>query len=757
MYRCPFRNTARVQGAITFLLAVRQPPEVVLASVFPEHPTHFSERSYSMNSTESVTSVVRQLLGLLQYDFDDREAGVVLASKDTPTGPSTVSILCLEDLPDDLLGRLEDQGGTVNWVVVSDNSCATDDHRAAASLMSAELMTLTQFLDRTFRAPQIAQRLYQQQHLVDISNAYVPQRVLDDTGPVSEDSVDFLSSYCRSNQASLLVVLAPAGYGKTWLTSAYARSAARAYVDCATRGAADARLPFLVPFSEYRRLSSFSGIIRERLQALGIPEYTSDAFKFLLNRGRLTLILDGFDELLESSPKLAQDNLREIVQHVAGRGLLVLTSRTTFFATRDEVTTFLSGGLAPETIRVVSLDGFDESRQRQFLVKNGATDQQANQAIRMGTFAELAQTPQNLAYLLEMIKDDPSAADRVRSARDVFDRVFSRAFARERDRQKYQYTDEQQQAFLRDLAFSLWRYGDNAMTRDHVMICTPGDEKAELLLGHHLLRPTPSGQITFQHHRVRDFFIAAEIDRIMRHAPERIPEVFSKRMPEGAVVFLGEVVTYQRLADAWERCGRSPVARGNLIALLLERNRLEGDTDRAARTSHLQSVVGQVEIRDADLSRLRLEMLDLRSWRFVSCNLSGTAFLLCDIRGFTRQECHESGVKFEECISEIPIPVAAREAVVNDIRSQVSMFIIDASRHMWRDKIAENDVRRSGRYIPEVVDALRRRGLLGREQGEKGAWFIRLLDGDGLKAFWAGGQPSDAIEDVIRDLLRRRH
>src|SRR5438128_1805704 len=115
------------------------------------------------SATDGVRNAVEALLSLLQYELQPLGGSMLTAKKETPTGLADISILCLESRPEDLLKELEGQPTKPRWVVYPGSVETTVDDRAAAELMEVELMSLTRFLDRTFRARQIASRIYQDQ------------------------------------------------------------------------------------------------------------------------------------------------------------------------------------------------------------------------------------------------------------------------------------------------------------------------------------------------------------------------------------------------------------------------------------------------------------------------------------------------------------------------------------------------------------------------------------------------------------------
>ncbi len=79
------------------------------------------------------------------------------------------------------------------------------------------------------------------------------------------------------------------------------------------------------------------------------------------------LILDGFDELLEERPEEARRNLRELIETLEGRGKVVITARSTFFRTSEEVADFLEYSLGADLVRVIELQPFDREQRKDFV------------------------------------------------------------------------------------------------------------------------------------------------------------------------------------------------------------------------------------------------------------------------------------------------------------------------------------------------------------------------------------------------------
>jgi predicted NACHT family NTPase len=108
----------------------------------------------------------------------------------------------------------------------------------------------------------------------------------------------------------LCIVLAPAGFGKSKLTHILAKRLAKIYSE---KMASNAPLPYLIPFGDYRRTTSFEGLLLQAQSKQGTALLTPEAFRYMVARRRALFILDGYDEMLEQQPETAKDNIAEFI------------------------------------------------------------------------------------------------------------------------------------------------------------------------------------------------------------------------------------------------------------------------------------------------------------------------------------------------------------------------------------------------------------------------------------------------------------
>lgn len=129
----------------------------------------------------------------------------------------------------------------------------------------------------------------------------------------------------------IVVLDGPAGMGKTTLCSRVASEQASAWLERRS-----SKLTLIVS-SKGRKLSRINDAIAATLQDLRVPLYYPE-IPVLVRHGLLTLVIDGFDELVDKDGyDDAWSTLEELFDSVAGGGVLVLSSRDTFFSEQEFV------------------------------------------------------------------------------------------------------------------------------------------------------------------------------------------------------------------------------------------------------------------------------------------------------------------------------------------------------------------------------------------------------------------------------------
>lgn len=293
------------------------------------------------------------------------------------------------------------------------------------------------FLDRAIQADRLSLETADLQYNEVIRHqlkSFVPQHIAESGGSRHpKDAVThFFDEWLPKPDSQLLVILAPAGYGKTLLSFELAKRLAAAHV--ASKSRPKKPVPFLVPFGEFRRVASFEGMILSSLERRRVTDVTSGAFAYLVGRQRVVLFLDGFDELLEEKPSEAQKNLRELIQTLGGAGKVVITARSTFFRTSVDVADFIEHDLLPGDVQVIDLLPFDRSQRAALIAKLSPDQRHINRitgVIESEGIREAMGSPLLLRETVDALLTGTSASAEIgRSRADLFRTLEKSVYAR---------------------------------------------------------------------------------------------------------------------------------------------------------------------------------------------------------------------------------------------------------------------------------------------------------------------------------------
>jgi NACHT domain len=363
------------------------------------------------------------------------------------------------------------------------------------------------FYDQMLRAREICSKtlssnvrwMEQTITLERLSQLYVPQRVKvvsNSHERNADDSNKEVSSLLTRDGSNLIFILADAGRGKTWLTWSFAQDAARKYIEEVSKSAMLRAhlppIPFLIPFSQYKRLTSFDGIILERLNSFGTLDIRAEGFKHLLTKGRIVLILDGFDEMLELAPAHARENLQEIRRHLQGYSKLILTSRRSVFPTPKEIYDFIGAGITQSTkleLAICYLEGFSTEQLKGFHRARGADENEITKILNLPFDKKLHESPQVAEYFLDIVRTGLPLKQK-----NVFPTVLSLIYSRESGKWAKEPSQEMpaqlQEHFLTEISLLMWPEG--ATSPELVQLLA--DELGHRSLSkHHLLQPTLDG------------------------------------------------------------------------------------------------------------------------------------------------------------------------------------------------------------------------------------------------------------------------
>ncbi len=517
------------------------------------------------------------------------------------------------------------------------------------------------FLDSTIQADRIAQDLDSDPLIRQEEEFFIPQRIQANGQARGEHAIDyFFKTWLPDPARRLLVVLAPAGYGKTVLTRILARRLAGAHL--ASTSVPKKPFPFLVPFGQFRRVAEFEQMILSALHRQGITDFTAGAFAHLVQRQRLVLLLDGFDELLEERPDEAGKNLRELIEMLAGQGRIVLTARATFFRTSADVSDFLQHSLSADDVAVLDLLPFDAGQKQQLVQKlspNQTTINRISRVLKIEGLREAMGSPLLLRETIDALAQGGAGSrlDARARPRDVVEILEPSVYERERVRHGHLFTDRVQRSFIESLAKEMLH--DNVrgfdMTAVKVLALEASalqgefsEEDVDTLADHHFLTVDyGSDEVRFNHQFFRELFQArALMSAVERSDQAWLLSVLSMRpLPEAVAGFVGDLAKEQTASQLLKCVGDVPVATGYLapnLAAICTAFRSPGllrkFLETVDRSVPLGFRVEQTNLEGFDwsgrvLNRMEFEGCNLRAARFAGSTITEIAFHQCDLMG----------------------------------------------------------------------------------------------------------------------------
>ena len=284
-------------------------------------------------------------------------------------------------------------------------------------------------------------RVYPQKN-EDMSYCYInaPYTVINTNSESSTDIIKDITSRLNDDSAQLILIEAPAGFGKT--CTAY---------ELIDKLASDEQspIPFFTEFSRDRQARIFSHVfIREVDRAFN--QVNSDIVEYELKNGRIVMVLDGFDELLSDTQKIETDEdyenaepmLETISELLEGRSKIIITSRKSAMfdgATFSEWVEKFDNKFNFVRYRIERPDVCDWlGKERQDRIEN------------VGLNLNEVSNPVLLSYL--RFVSDEKFQELCESPEELVDKYFDSMLEREQERQNLHITPENQSALLTLLA-----------------------------------------------------------------------------------------------------------------------------------------------------------------------------------------------------------------------------------------------------------------------------------------------------------------
>ncbi|MER6398316.1 TIR domain-containing protein [Kitasatospora sp. NPDC001603] len=470
---------------------------------------------------------------------------------------------------------------------------------------------------------------------------YLPQRYRDAERPGGEEReglVDEMLRLLDSDHGRFLLLLGDFGHGKTFALRELAR---RIPVE----------LPHLTPLfidlSALDKAHSFDGLVAAHLTAHGVDTLDLRAFRYMLRQGRVVLLFDGFDELLNRvSYERAADHLQVLLDAAVDNAKIVVSSRTQHFSSQEQVLTALGErvGLLPQR-RLIAVQDFTTAQIRGYLANRYGDEAAADRRMRLleaiPDLLALCRNPRLLSFVADLDHDRLRAvagAGRALSAAGLYQEVFTAWLEFEERRGQGGPgaapglgLDQLWEA-VTALAVRLWETSRTALPYDELLDLSgaltglagshlPAPQLAHAVGSGSLLVRSDEGVFQFIHGSVVEWLVARAAAASLGNGES---ELLTRRpLSRLAVEFLCDLADHQ-LCQQWahdvlDGAGEADeTARLNAVKVLA-RLRVPAHTDLRGA-----ALAGE-DLSHRDLSGVDLGQADLTDARLLGANLAGAS------------------------------------------------------------------------------------------------------------------------------------
>ncbi|HWM40231.1 MAG TPA: pentapeptide repeat-containing protein, partial [Streptomyces sp.] len=471
---------------------------------------------------------------------------------------------------------------------------------------------------------------------------YLPQRYREAERPDGEERdglVEKMLQLLEADHGRFMLLLGDFGHGKTFALRELARRIPEQLPHLT---------PLLIPLNTLDRAHSLEGLVAAHLAGHDVDTIDLRALRYMLKQGRVVLLFDGFDELVNRvSYDRAADHLQVLLDASVDNAKIVVSSRTQHFKSQAQILTALGErvGMLPQR-RILSLESFVPAQIHAYLTNRYGDETVAGQRFQLlqniPDLLSLCRNPRLLSFVADLHPDQLRAvagAGRALSAAGLYEDVFTAWLTFEERRAQGGpgsapgLRREHLWASVTALAQRLWEGGRSALRLDELTETVSGTlsgladssslsvpESAQAVGAGSLLVRTEDGLFQFIHGSVVEWLVAREAAAQLAGGERGL--LSARPLSQLAVEFFCDMADHA-LCAAWVQDvlnspgpGTSEAARANAVRVI-DRLRVPADADlRGAR------LVGE-DLSARDFSGVDLTGADLTDARLLGANLSG--------------------------------------------------------------------------------------------------------------------------------------
>ncbi|MFI9030696.1 TIR domain-containing protein [Streptomyces sp. NPDC053560] len=380
---------------------------------------------------------------------------------------------------------------------------------------------------------------------------YLPQRYREVTpgsgGGGHGRLVDELLDTLDTEHGRFVLLLGDFGHGKTFSLRELARRLPEQSPHLT---------PVFIPLNTFDRAHSLMGLVTTHLANHGVSRIDTNALQYMIRQGRIVLLFDGFDELVNRvSYDRAADHLQALLDAAVDHTKIVVTSRTQHFKSTEQVFTALGErvGALPQR-RVLTVESFQPQQIKEYLERTYDSREKAEQRYDLlagiPNLLELCGNPRLLSFVTALSHEQlqsVAGAGRTLSAAGLYEEVLTAWLEFEVERGSGGpgaapgLSLEDLWKAVSSLAVRLWETRRSVLRLDELAETTgraldgltrshmTAEERAQAVGAGSLLVRTEDNLFQFIHTSVVEWLIAREAARQLAGPEEGTPPLLAAR------------------------------------------------------------------------------------------------------------------------------------------------------------------------------------------------------------------------------------